>query len=113
MDILFPKSTHLLPIRNLTNSNKTKVRHFCNLYWIKKKGKYCNFGTDFNNQIRDLVLRKYKSDYVNHKLFEERQELTLAWMLELPEQCERVEHQISYLSVSKQGPEDVNRVYNN
>ena len=32
-------------------------------------------------------------------------------MLELPEQCERVEHQISYLSVSKQGPEDVNRVY--
>ena len=32
-------------------------------------------------------------------------------MLELPEQCERVEHQISYLCVSKQGPEDVNRVY--
>ena len=27
------------------------------------------------------------------------------------EQCERVEHQISYLCVSKQGPEDVNRVY--
>ena len=77
----------------------------------KKKGKYCNFGADFNNQIRDLVLRKCRSDYVNHKLFEERQELTLAWMLELPEQCERAEHQISYLSMSKQGPEDANRVY--
>ena len=35
----------------------------------------------------------------------------ITWMLELPEQCEREEHQISYLSVSKQGPEDVNRVY--
>ena len=77
----------------------------------KKKGKYCNFGTDFNSQIRDLVLCKCRSDYVNHKLFEERQELTLAWMLELPEQCERVEHHISCLSESKQAPEDANRVY--
>ena len=31
-------------------------------------------------------------------------------MLELPEQCERAEHQISYLSMSKQGPEEANRV---
>ena len=38
----------------------------------KKKGKYCNFGADFNNQIRDLVLHKCRSDYVNHELFEER-----------------------------------------
>ena len=30
-------------------------------------------------------------------------------MLELSEQCERAEHQISYLSESKQGPEDVNK----
>ena len=53
------------------------------------------------------------SDYMNHKLFEERQELTLAWMLELSEQCERAEHQISYLSVSKQGTENPNRIYEN
>ena len=39
---------------------------------LKKKGKYCNFGADFNNQIRDLVLRKCRLDYVNHELFEER-----------------------------------------
>ena len=31
-------------------------------------------------------------------------------MLELPGQCERAEHNISYLSESKQGPEDANRV---
>ena len=31
-------------------------------------------------------------------------------MLELPEQCERAEHQILYLSMSKQGLEDANRV---
>ena len=48
----------------------------------KKKGKYCN-----------CVCNPY---------------VTLAWMLELPE---RVEHQISYLSMSKQGPEVANRVY--
>ena len=74
-----------------------------------RKGKDCSFGAEFDNQIRDLLLCKCKSDYVNHKLFEERQELTLTWMLELSEQCERAEHQISYLSESKQGPEDVNK----
>ena len=76
-----------------------------------RKGKDCSFGADFDNQIRDLLLCKCKSDYVNHKLFEERQELTLTWMLEFSEQCERAEHQISYLSERKQGPEDVNRVH--
>ena len=34
-------------------------------------------------------------------------------MLELSEQCERAEHQISYLSVSKQGTENPNRIYEN
>ena len=39
---------------------------------LNKKGKYGNFGADLNNQIRDLVLCKCRSDYVNHELFEER-----------------------------------------
>ena len=80
---------------------------------LRKDGKDCNFDADFDNQIRDLVWCKCKSDFVKHKLFEERQQLTLTWMLELSEQCERAEHQISYLSVSKQGTEDPNRIYEN
>ena len=68
---------------------------------LRKDGKDCNFDADFDNQIRDLVWCRCKSDFVKHKLFEERQQLTLTWMLELLEQCERAEHQISYLSVSK------------
>ena len=42
------------------------------LEFVLNKKKNGNFGADFNNQIRDIVLRKCRSDYVNHKLFEER-----------------------------------------
>ena len=62
---------------------------------LRKEGKDCNFGANFDNQIRDLLLCKFRSDFVNHKLFEERQELTLTCMLELPEQSERAEYLIS------------------
>ena len=44
---------------------------------LRKVGKDFNFGANFDNQIRDLVLCKCKSDFVKHKLLEERQELTL------------------------------------
>ena len=78
---------------------------------LRKDGKDCNFGVDFDNQIRDAVLCKCRSDYVRRKLLEEREELTLARTLEIAEQCESVDHQMSHLSVSEQSKEDANRVF--
>jgi len=78
---------------------------------LRKEGKDCNFGADFDNQIRDAVLCKCRSDYVRRKLLEEREELTLARTLELAEQCESVEHQMSQLKVSEPSKEGANRVY--
>ena len=48
---------------------------------------------------------------MRRKLLEEREELTLARTLELAEQCESVEHQISQLSMSEPSKVDANRVY--
>ena len=78
---------------------------------LRKEGKDCNFGADFDNQLRDAVLCKCRSNYVRRKLLEEREELTLARTLELAEQCESVEHQISQLSMSEPSKVDANRVY--
>ena len=52
---------------------------------LRKEGKDCNFGADFDNQIRDAVLCKCRSDYVRRRLLEERVELTLAPTLEIAE----------------------------
>ena len=78
---------------------------------LRKEGKDCNFGADFDNQIRDAVLCKCRSDYVKRKQLEEREELTLARTLEIAEQCESVDHQMSHLSVREPNKEDANRVY--
>ena len=78
---------------------------------LRKEGKDCNFGADFDNQLRDAVLCKCRSDYVRRKLLEEREELTLTRTLEIAEQCESVDHQMSHLSVSEPSKEDANRVY--
>ena len=78
---------------------------------LRKEGKDCNFGADFDNQLRDAVLCKCRSDYVRRKLLEEREELTLARTLALAEQCESVEHQMSQLSMSEPSKVDANRVY--
>ena len=78
---------------------------------LRKEGKDCNFGADFDNQIRDVVLCKCRSDYVRRKLLEERVELTLARTLKIAKQCESVAHQMSHLSVSEPSKEDANRVY--
>ena len=78
---------------------------------LRKEGKDCTFGADFDNQIRDAVLCKCRSDYVRRKLLEERAELTLARTLEIAEQCESVDRQMSHLSVSGPRKEDANRVY--
>ena len=101
------------PARNFTDSNKRKegeaVLQFVTL--LRKEGKDCNFGVDFDNQMRDAVLCKCRSDYVRRKLLDEREELTLARTLEIAEQCESVYHQMSHLSVSEPSKEDANRVY--
>ena len=78
---------------------------------LRKEEKDCTFGADFDNQIRDAVLCKCRSDYVRRKLLEERAELTLARTLEIAEQCESVDRQMSHLSVSGPSKEDANRVY--
>ena len=66
---------------------------------------------DFDNQIRDAVLCKCRSDYVRRKMLEEREELTLARTLKIAEQCESVDHQMSHLSVREPSKEDANRFY--
>jgi len=73
---------------------------------LRKEGKDCNFGADFDNKIRDAVLCKCRSDYVRRKQREERVELTLARTLEIAEQCESVAHQMSHLSGSEPSKED-------
>ena len=78
---------------------------------LRKEGGDCNFGADFDNQIRDAVLCKCGSDYVRRKLLEERAELALPRTLEIAKQCESVNHQMSHLSVSEPSKEDANRVY--
>lgn len=45
---------------------------------LRKERKDCTFGADSDNQIRDAVLCKRRSDYIRGKLLEERVELTLA-----------------------------------
>lgn len=67
---------------------------------LRKERKDCNFGVHFGNQIRDAVLCKCSSHYVILKLLEEREVLPLARTLELAQQCERVEHQMSQISVT-------------
>lgn len=39
---------------------------------LRKEGKDFSFGENFDNQIRDLVLCKCKSDFVKYTLLEER-----------------------------------------
>ena len=78
---------------------------------LRKEGKDCNFGADFDNQLRDAVLCKCRSNYVRRKLLEEKEELTLTHILELAGLCESVEHQMSQLSMSEPSKVDANRVY--
>ena len=50
---------------------------------LKRYAKDCDYGTDTDNQIRDEILQKCKSDYLRRKLLEEGPGLTLARTLEL------------------------------
>ena len=66
---------------------------------LKRYAKDCDYGTDTDNQIRDEILQKCKSDYLRRKFLEEGQGLTLARTLELAQQCEKVDAQMASLSL--------------
>ena len=79
---------------------------------LRAAAKDCGYGEDTENQIRDEVLCKCRSDYLRRKLLEAGQELTLARTLDLAGQCEEVEMQMAKLSVDPVDPSagHVNRV---
>ncbi len=65
---------------------------------LRRAAKDCGFQADIVNQIRDAILSKCTSDYVRRKV-EEGPTLTLARSIELASQCERIEEQISVISL--------------
>ena len=83
--------------RQLQQSADETVLQFASR--LKRYAKDCDYGTDTDNQIRDEILHKCKSDYVRRKLLEECLGLTLARTLELAQQCEKVEAQMTSLSL--------------
>ena len=83
------------------NANET-VSQFGSL--LKRYAKDCDYGTDTDNQIRDEIHQKCKSDYLRRKLLEEGLGLTLAQTLELAQQCEKVEAQMASLSLHSTQP---------
>ncbi len=66
---------------------------------LRQAPKDCGFQADTDNQIRDAILSKCTSDYVRRKLLEEGPTLTLARSVELASQCERIEEQMSVISL--------------
>ncbi len=66
---------------------------------LRQAAKDCGFQADTDNQVRDAILSKCTSDYVRRKLLEEGPTLTLARSVELASQCERIEEQMSVMSL--------------
>lgn len=81
---------------------------------LRQAARDCEFDADIDNQIRDAVLSRCTSDYVQRELLEEPR-LMLARALEIAAQCERVETQTAAMKVSDngsaEGRETANRVY--
>ncbi|XP_038059532.1 uncharacterized protein K02A2.6-like [Patiria miniata] len=77
---------------------------------LRRAARDCDFGGEKDNQIRDAVLSKCKSDYVRRKLLET--ELTLDKALQTADKCEKVEGQMAALSGKSKDPkyDSVNRV---
>ena len=78
---------------------------------LKKAAQDCDYGDDTDNQIRDEIMCKCTSNYIRRKLLEEGQGLTLNRTLEIAEQCEKVETQMTALSGTSEGTESVNKLY--
>jgi len=72
--------------------------------------KDCGYETDTDNHIRDEVLTKCTSSYLRRKLLEEGETLTLARTLEIANQCEKIEVQMTGLeekTASQTGERDI------
>ena len=79
---------------------------------LRKAAKDCDFGTDTDNQIRDAVLNKCTSTYIKRKLLEEGQGLNLTLTLEVAAKCEKIETQLTALSVKGEESESIYRINN-
>lgn len=64
---------------------------------LKTVVKDCDFGGDENNQIRDQILFHCQSDYLQRRLLEVGDDLTLEKTLDLARDCEQVEQRLSAL----------------
>lgn len=69
---------------------------------LRQTAKDCDFRVETDNQIRDAILSKCTSEYVRRKLLEEGRELTLARTLEVASQCERIEEQMTAMSLNEE-----------
>ena len=78
---------------------------------LRQVAKDCEYGGETENQIRDEVISKCLSGDLRRKLLEAGPDLTLTRTLELAEQSERVEEQLSMYAQASGGSEErVNRV---
>ena len=62
--------------------------------------KDCGYAADCNNQIRDQILFHCESEYLQRKLLEEGDDLTLQRTLQLASECERIEERMKNLRVT-------------
>ena len=79
------------------NSGETVTQFYTRLL---KAVKDCDYGVDADNQIRDQILSQSKSEYLQRKLLEEGDGLTLARTLELAKGCEDVEREMAAMSLA-------------
>ena len=87
--------------------NETVSQYHVRLAAVAKD---CDFKTDNDNQIRDQILFHCKSEYLQRRLLEEGDDLTLAKTLTLATECERVECRLKTLNVGKSVVSNVNKV---
>ena len=87
--------------RKLIQTPGETVRQFATR--LRCAAKDCAYGEDTDNQIRDEILCKCTTTYINRKLLEEGQGLTLARSLEIAENCEKVDSQLAVMTVDGKG----------
>jgi hypothetical protein len=72
--------------------------------------KDCDYGADKDNQIRDQILSNTTNEYLQRKLLEEGDDLTLTKTLETARLCEEVEKEMASLKMPSQQGAAVNYV---
>ena len=87
--------------RQLTQAPGETIRQFATR--LRRAVKDSNYGEDTDNQIRDEILCKCTNTYIKRKLLEEGHGLTLARSLEIAENCEKDDTQLSAMSLDGRG----------